>query len=142
MRTLTLSPEDYATIRDALSYAAEDLAERETYEEKHGDPDGEAAEYREAIDKYADLAERLDRMVTNHYAVQVDGMTMASGPGDADHAEGMRAIYADINPGAEVTVILSRCDANPHGPCAAHEQDYANPRADDFDPRAAQEAGH
>ena len=66
---------------------------------------------------------------TNHYAVQVDGMTMASGPGAPDHAEGMRAIYADINPGAEVTVILSRCDENPYGPCAAHAGDFTTTEA-------------
>jgi DnaJ-class molecular chaperone len=59
----------------------------------------------------------------NHYAVQVDGATMASGPGDTDHAEKMRATYQTINPEAEVTITYSRCSDNPYGPCPAHREE-------------------
>lgn len=54
----------------------------------------------------------------NHYSVEVDGVPMASGPGDTAQAERMRDAYRTINPDADVTISHRRCDDNP---CAAHK---------------------
>ena len=54
-------------IRNALSYAAEDYAERANIESKHraddDEPDEEEDEYREASDEYSAALDRLDALM-------------------------------------------------------------------------------